>query len=53
MHGYISKIHDTFMNKKTFENKGQCTTGPTATTVQSSKPKFDMLTPGGPGQEFS
>ena len=65
-------------NKK---NKGQCTTGPTATTVQSSKllivklhaknqkilergseynfekvhfePKFDLLTPIGPGQEFS
>ena len=41
-------------------NKGQCTTGPTATTVQSSKqlivklfePKCDFLTPIEPGQEF-
>ena len=70
-----------FRNIRYFQNKGQCTTGPTAKTVQSSKqlivklhaknqkilergseynfekvffePKFDLLTPIRPVQEFS
>ena len=83
-----NKVKQTFIVcegfiKKTRKNKGQCITGPMATTVQSSKqfivknqkiaknqtilergseynfekvhfePKFDLLTPMGPGQEFS
>ena len=72
---------DSFDRVEKKRNKGQCTTGPTATTVQSSEqlivkfhaknqkilergseynfekvhfePKFDLLIPIGPGQEFS
>ena len=77
----MSHILNLFFPGKCMENKGQCTTGPMATTVHSSKklivklhaknqkileqgseysfekvhfePKFDLLTPIRPGQDFS